>query len=93
MRDAVESLIRDDRIVAEEYEGQDGETRTALYLTRYHRYETGIAKYLRKVLHSPKSVGFEDPDGLLRKVAAGLPIALAEEQMEAAAASLRDRCW
>ena len=91
VRDAVESLIRDDRIVAEEYEGQDGETRTALYLSRYHRYETGIAKYLRKVLHSPKSVGFEDPDGLLRKVAAGMPIALAEEQMEAAEASLKDK--
>ncbi len=91
VRDAVESLIRDDRIVAEEYEGPDGETRTALYLIRYHRYETGIATYLRKVLHSPKSVGFEDPDGLLRKVASGLPIALAEEQTEAAAASLRDK--
>ena len=68
-----------------------GETETALYLARYHRCEAGIARYLRRILHSPKSVLFENPGELLRNVRSSLSIELAEEQMEAAEASLTDK--
>ncbi len=88
---AVEALIRDERVVAEEYEDADGAERVALYLARQYRCETGIAKYLRKILHSPKSVRFETPKKLLREVTSKLSIDLAEEQMEAAGAALTDK--
>lgn len=60
----------------------------AVYLSMYHHCECKIAYYLRRILASPKSVRFEQPEKLLQNVLNMLPIALAEEQEEAARQSL-----
>ena len=104
VREAVDRLAREERVVVEELEqdatglcpvrtegGAGGESFRAVYLTRYHHCEKGIAYYLRRILRSPKSIRFENPETLLDGVLRTLPIALAEEQAEAARATLEDK--
>ena len=88
IREALDFLERDERIVIDELENDGGEHFKAVYLSRFHHYETKIAYYLRRILHSPKSVGFPEPEATLSTVLGMLPIALADEQVEAARASL-----
>jgi exodeoxyribonuclease V alpha subunit len=87
LRNAVETLRGEERVVIEDLEDR-GETFRAVYPTRFHRYECGIAERLRKILNSPKSTKFEDPERLLQGVLQMLPLQLAEEQVEAARAAL-----
>ena len=88
IRSAVSALSREERLVIDDLEDDDGNAFQAVYLGRFHHYETSIAHYLRRILRSPKSTRFEDPEGLLQGVLNMLPLALAEEQVEAARASL-----
>lgn len=85
---AVDALAREERIVIDELADASGSLFRAVYLGRFHHYESNIAHYLRRLLHSPKSVSFPEPEKLLSGVLRMLPIALAEEQIEAARASL-----
>jgi exodeoxyribonuclease V alpha subunit len=88
VREAVTCLAREERVVLEELHDERDAPFQAVYLGRFHHYETQVAHYLRRILHSPKSVHFEEPEKLLRGVLNMLPLALAEEQVEAARASL-----
>ncbi|WP_027187395.1 SF1B family DNA helicase RecD2 [Desulfovibrio cuneatus] len=91
VEDAVQQLVLEERVVLEELVPDEGEAFQALYLGRYHHCESGIAHYLRRIVHSPKSVLFTNPDSLLEKVLHMLPIELAEEQQEAAHACLTEK--
>jgi len=91
VRQAVRSLEREERVVFEDLEGEQGEAFQAVYLTRYHHYESNIAHYLHRVLRSPKSVRFSEPEELLSGVLRMLPLELAEEQVQAARTSLSDK--
>jgi exodeoxyribonuclease V alpha subunit len=83
-REGLDALALDERIVRETLTEENGFSFEAVYLRRFHHYESTIAFYLHRLLHSPKSVHFEDPAGLLDKIRGMLPIDLAEEQEEAA---------
>lgn len=78
VEEAIDSLAREERVVLEQLDDHVG-----VYIARYHHYESKIAYYLRRILASPKSVSFPDPDALVDKVVEGLGIELAEEQLKA----------
>ncbi|MDR2488066.1 MAG: ATP-dependent RecD-like DNA helicase [Desulfovibrio sp.] len=88
IRSAVSSLALEERIVLEDLTDDQDSVFQAVYLGRFHHYECNIAHYLRRILRSPKAVHFEEPETLLRGVLNMLPLSLAEEQVEAARASL-----
>ncbi len=88
VRVAIERLQCEERVVVDDLVNDDGTGFQAVYLSRYHHCESGIAHYLRRIVRSPKSTRFDDPDGLLANIIKTLPIALAEEQVEAARSSL-----
>jgi exodeoxyribonuclease V alpha subunit len=90
LRGAVENLRGEERIVVEDLE-EKGECFRAVYQARLHRYECGIAARLLRIIHSPKSTVFRDPDGLLRGVLDMLPLRLADGQVEAARAALHGK--
>ncbi len=94
-------LEADERIVQEELHGEPGTTpadidpgddriagHTGVYLGRYHHCEAGIAYYLRRVLHSPKALRFDDGEESVAATIAKLPITLAPEQEEAVRAAI-----
>jgi exodeoxyribonuclease V alpha subunit len=76
--EAVCALEREQRIVSEEMDGETG-----IYLRRFHHCEDKTAYYLQRLLHSPRSVLFSDPDALVKKTTSGMPFALAREQLDA----------
>ena len=104
-RDAIAALEQDERLVREamdapeDSESQDGAddfdagdgVEVGVYLRRYHHCESKTAFYLQRLLHSPKAVRFENPDALVDKVTAELPIALAPEQLEAVRTAARSK--
>ena len=63
----------------------------AVYLRRYHHCESKTAFYLQRLLRSPKSVQFSDPDALVDKVTGELSIQLAPEQLEAVRTAARSK--
>ena len=75
---AIAALSLQGRIVIEDFGDAEG-----IYITRYHHYETKIAYYLHRLLHSPKSVVIHKPQETVRQVLATLPMELAPEQEEA----------
>ena len=75
---AIDQLEREERVVLE-----DLGDRIGVYLSRLHHYETKIAFYLQRILHSPKSVRFPRPDEAVVKVVHDLGLELAPEQIEA----------
>jgi len=85
---ALGSLVNDKRVELDELAREDGTGFTAVYIPRYLRGEQKIAYYLGRILRSPKSVRFANPEELLQKVLKKLPISLAPEQVEAARRSL-----
>ncbi len=88
VEDALRTLVADERIIIDTLTADDGTKFDGVYLSRYHHCESKIAFYLHRILHSPKSVRFTEPEAMLQKVLGMLPIALAEEQIEAARSSL-----
>ena len=91
IRIALDSLVREERVVIEDLNTETDEAFQAVYLSRFHHYESSIAHYLQRILRSPKSVRFPEPEELLSGVLGMLPMALAEEQVEAARACLTDK--
>jgi exodeoxyribonuclease V alpha subunit len=84
VRAGLEALVLDERIVLETLTSESDLPLEAVYLRRFHHYESATAFSLHRLLHSPKTVRFEDPEGLLAKVRGALPIDLAEGQEKAA---------
>ena len=100
VRDALNALEEDGRIVREEPEeagtpapGDEAlrDEGPGVYLRRFHHYESKIAFYLRRLLHAPKSVRFPDADALVEKITSALPITLAPEQLEAVRTAARSK--
>ncbi len=86
VEDAITSLVRDERIVCEPLEGEEG-----IYLSRYYHYESKIAFYLKRILHSPKSVHFKNPQTIVEEVINSLSIKMAPEQEEAVSTSTQSK--
>ncbi len=78
VEEAIASIEEQDRIVCEDMQGEVG-----VFLSRYYHYESKIAYYLKRLVSSPKSVRFENPQALVDDAIASLPITLAEEQAQA----------
>ncbi len=78
VEEAIDVLVQEERVVLEELDGE-----VAIYLSRFHHYESKIAFYLNRILASPKSVRFPAPEELVQRVIDRLGITLAEEQIEA----------
>lgn len=94
-------LAGEKRIVLEELCGLPGQapgdidpdddrvpTHVGVYLGRYHHCEAGIAFYLRRILRSPKAASFDEPEAVMAKTLAALPMELAPEQEEAVRAAI-----
>ncbi len=62
-----------------------------IYLARYYHYESKIAYYLKRILHSPKSVHFQNPHEIVKDVIESLPINMAEEQEQAIYTSTKSK--
>ena len=105
-RQAVLALEQEERVVRESLDelpgrlpavfredGDEAEApEVAVYLRRYHHYESKTAFYLHRLLHSPKAVRFAEPDALVEKVTESLSISLAPEQLEAVRTALAQSC-
>ncbi|MDR1490443.1 MAG: ATP-dependent RecD-like DNA helicase [Desulfovibrio sp.] len=91
VREALRALAEEQRVVIDELSEDLGRPYFGVYLTRYYHYEKNIAHYLRRMLNSPKSVHFPDPEVLLAGVLSMLPLELADEQIKAARAALSDK--
>ncbi len=86
LEDAIGSLERDGRIVCEPYNDEMG-----IYLARYYHYESKISYYLKRILHSPKSVHFKNAEEIITEVIKSLPIDMAVEQEEAVLTSTKSK--
>lgn len=86
VEDAISLLEREERVVLEELDDHTG-----IYLTRFHHYESRIAFYLQRILHSPKSVRFENSERTVEEVVSRLGITLAPEQLEAVHTAARSK--
>ncbi len=86
VEDAIDRLERDERIVCEPLRDEVG-----IYLSRYYHYESKISFYLKRILHSPKSVHFKTPMETVDKVVKSLTIDMAPEQEEAVRTSTKSK--
>ncbi len=84
--DAISSLEAEQRIVCESLNGEEG-----IYLSRYYHYEEKISFYLKRILHSPKSVHFNGADNIVDEVIKSMPISMAPEQEEAVRTSTKSK--
>ena len=75
---AIDDLEREERVVIEDLGDHEG-----VYLSRNHMYESKIAFYMQRLLHSPKSVRFQEPKKLVKRILDAMPMQLAEEQKKA----------
>lgn len=75
---AITRLEAEKRLVLENLNGEE-----AVYLSRFHQYESQIAFYLANIMHSAKDVFFSDVRATLNQVVQGLGITLAKEQVQA----------
>ncbi len=78
LEDALLTLEKEERVVIEDLGEHDG-----VYLARNHLYESKIAFYLNRLLHSPKSVRLPEVKKTVERVLAGMTMDLAPEQRQA----------
>lgn len=83
---ALKTLEAEERVVLEVLDGRE-----AVYLSRYHHYESSISSYLVRILRSPKSVRFTDAERIADEVIGKLGISLAEEQELAIRTSTKEK--
>jgi exodeoxyribonuclease V alpha subunit len=72
-------IIEDVNATIEAYQ----ENNKAVFLTRYHLCETGIAKRLKRISQTPKSIRTIDADKAVQWVQQQLSITLADKQLKA----------
>jgi exodeoxyribonuclease V alpha subunit len=81
---ALGNIAGDGRIVIEDRkDGENGYGNGAVYLSRLHLSETGIAAHLRTLIRTPKSIREIDAARAVDWVQKGLAVILAEKQIEA----------
>ncbi len=90
-RSAVERLQATERVVVEDLQNSEGFQHTAVYLSRNHHCEYGIAHYLRRIINSPKSVRIEDVESALNQGLAKTPVELGEDQINAVRMALESK--
>ncbi len=78
VEEALILLEREERIVLDELTGHVG-----VYVRRFHHYESKIAFYIQRLMHSPKTVRFENAKENVQTVVENLGIELASEQRKA----------
>ncbi len=83
---AIDNLHREERIVIDDLEDHKG-----VYLTRHYHYESKIAFYLKRLLHSPRTVRFKDAEASIAAVLAKMKIELAEEQLLAVNTAAKEK--
>lgn len=83
---AIDNLHREERIVIDDLEDHKG-----VYLTRHYHYESKIAYYLKRLLHSPRTVRFKDAKASIAAVLAKMKIELAEEQLLAVNTAAKEK--
>jgi exodeoxyribonuclease V alpha subunit len=92
--DTLESAFRaaalSKKIVMEERE-EGAEEKKAVYLTRFHVSEQGIARHLHEIAHHPKQFPFAGSDARLRAVEKEMGISLSLRQLEAVRRSLETK--
>jgi exodeoxyribonuclease V alpha subunit len=76
--EAVDALLAEELLILEHMDGEDG-----IFLKRFHHYETKIAFFLTRILRSPKSARFAEPDALIDGIVEKMPLRPAPEQIEA----------
>lgn len=83
---ALGGLAIDQKVIIEDLnETIEGyrENNKAVYLARFHRSETGIARHLKRILQTPKSMRAIDAAKAVQWVQQQLSITLAENQLDA----------
>lgn len=97
---AIASLVMSERLVREEMplprdqESPDPDApscEVGIYFSRFYHFESRISFYLQRLLNSPRSVRFTDPEKQAGRVVAELPITLAPEQVEAIHTATRNK--
>ncbi|MBI4619847.1 MAG: ATP-dependent RecD-like DNA helicase [Desulfobacterales bacterium] len=91
---AFSTVTADKRVVIEDLnEGIEEikENNKAVYLTKFHFAETGIASRLKTLIHTPKSIRQIDSDKAIQWVQSQLAITLAERQVEAVKCAVKDK--
>jgi len=89
-RESVNRLWRTNRVVLEDlYDARDNLLHRAVYLTASYHCEQGIARYLHKILHSPRTDSFPDERDCVNYACSQSPVELGQEQVEAVRSSLR----
>jgi exodeoxyribonuclease V alpha subunit len=92
VEEAVRSLAKQERVVIEDLYDKHGLLRhTGVYLARSHQCEAGIAHYLQRILHSPKSISFPDKQAAVNLGLSKTPVELGAEQIEAVRATLDNK--
>lgn len=89
--DGVRRLESTERVILEELTGSQGDTQTAVYLSINHHCESRIAYYLRRIIGSPKSVSFDNPEASVNFGLSKSPVELGEGQIEAVRESLHSK--
>lgn len=87
---AIAALEKSGNLVIEQNE-EDREAPERIYLKRFHHCEAQTAFYLTRLLNSPKTARFKNPEEVVAEVAGAQPITLAPEQIKAVEASARDK--
>ncbi len=89
---ALESVALTKRIIMEELNlGGEPEENKAVYLAKFHVSETGIARYLKRLISVNKSLAGIEEEKAIAWVQNQLSIKLAERQVEAVAQALRNK--
>ncbi|MEW5908589.1 MAG: ATP-dependent RecD-like DNA helicase [Thermodesulfobacteriota bacterium] len=89
-----ESMVREDRIVIEPLDPgstDNGETDQAVFLYRFHKFETGVADRIRFLLASPPSIQISEPAKAVKEIQKTLSITLTPNQASAVEQGLRSK--
>ncbi|MDL2307634.1 ATP-dependent RecD-like DNA helicase, partial [Desulfovibrio sp. OttesenSCG-928-C06] len=89
--EAVRRLEKQERVVVEELYEDGRLCHTGVYLTWNHVCEAGISHYLRRIIGSPKSVSFSNPEQAIAEGLARTSVELGAEQKEAVRTALSSK--
>jgi len=91
---SLEKLVRNQKIVIEDLNNDSTaarENHTAVFLSRFHLCEIGIARGLKNLIDSPKSLREIDSQKAIDWVQGRLAITLADKQIEAVRRAVEDK--
>lgn len=86
--DAVKKLESSGRVVLEELDNGPAAAHTGVYLSVNYHCEVEIARRLERIIESPKSVSFDNPEASVSYGVSKSPVELGEGQVEAVRGAL-----